>query len=839
MSLTVPVNLDVNVLPPEIDAVRDVLLEEAPEAPGEVVRLGWAREGGVVGKLQTLETAGGAGESADATADSADTASGESGTDSAVTPFAIGDGLEIVRDRLVAVSEGILRIGNDWADLVPCRTHRWELNGDIDEGGCLLDFFPGNPNISPPSVQDILAAAGRLGFPPGKILPEDDLRAILTDAVENRSTLEGYPVSRDVDAAISLEIDPHRLKAELVLRKGAGNGTALELNEIAARIRNSGLRGLDGPAVKAAILKFHKGRDRVVRILLKEGKAPQRGPDRELDFTVSFVDDQELSAIRDRISDDPETVRGVTSLGDFPLETVTAMAPVQEGETVAVLKSAVTGTAGRDIDGNVLTGYPGNDPNIELYESLEWQDGNLVSTDSGILDIGDSEDATIRMRVRPHQDAQISVVISPDALRAMVSIRPPHGSGAPADSQRIRDAAEQAGVLKGLLDDEIERIVQLTHTGEIATGELIAEGRLPMEGNTHLSLNVTGDPAKAPVPVKEGQTIGEIQTDEESGWNVRGEPLMDDGGRVGTGDYIDRREEDEGRTVLIAEKSGHLVMENGKLSIRHLLDYVGDVSLASGNIRFPGRIKVEGSVLSRVVVDAGDGIEVTEVVQAALVNSGADIRVGKGIKGEGKAVLRCQGQMNFSYAEDANLLATGNIIAAKALMNCRVKCNGRLSIPGDSGRVIGGLMKLKDGLDIFDLGNERGAETVVSFGQDYLVENQIDQIVKEQKKIQEFMNEADKMMAERERKGNKNGLIAIRQKKVDALKLLNKKSLRLFLLREKFEKHFDTNLTVRGTLWPGVTIESHGRFMKISEPVRRVVISFNSELGRLERRPLS
>ena len=219
------------------------------------------------------------------------------------------------------------------------------------------------------------------------------------------------------------------------------------------------------------------------------------------------------------------------------------------------------------------------------------------------------------------------------------------------------------------------------------------------------------------------------------------------------------------------------------------------------------------------------------------MNSGADVAIGRGIKGGGKAVVRGRGNLSLAYAEEANLLITGNISTQKALMNCRVKCNGRL-ILSEGGKLIGGMIKLKDGLLCGEVGNQRGIETSVSFGQDYLVGNQIDQTEKEIARIQEFIEKTDKLMMELEGRGDSRRLADVRQKKVDALKMFEKKTMRLFLLREKFEMHFPSEIRITGTAWPGTTFESHGRVLTIDSPARSIRVIFNPEKGRLERKTL-
>lgn len=823
------VTIEPSSLPQEVEAALESVLEDADPSEGDVT-YGWAAQNETLGVSVPAVTA----------------RAGLALNRDPIEPpekeekdFELGENLEIRGLNIVASVGGIVRIGSDGADLVPCALHEWSVSGGIDKGGCFLDYYPGHASLPVPPVQEMIMAAGKCGYLPEKLLSDEEIRALIATAADEGVVLEKKPLSKDTDSSMVLHIDEMRIRAELHLRKSTGDGKALVLNEIAAVIRNSGLRGLDGPAVKTEIMSFWKSDAFDAVLSLKQGVEPERGPDREPEALVPFLEEEEAASIRERISSEPDKVRGILSLKDFPPEAVSKMARVESGQAVGRLGSAKTGKAGKDIDGKELPGYPGNDPDIQIHEGLQWDGDNLVATAGGLLDFGKTSDSVTHLRIRPHRDAPIRITISEDKIKAFVSTRLPVGTGAPVSPERIRDEAEKAGVVKGLSEEALSDVTERSLTGEIITGQLIAEGRLPMEGGERLSLNVTGDPAQAPVPVKAGDVIGILASSgEESGWNVLGEPLLDDDSSLKVGDNIDRNENEDGSVSLKAAKSGHLVMSEGQLKIQDTLDYVGDISLASGGIRFPGTVKIDGSILSRVVVDGGEGVHVSEVVQAALVNSGGDVFIGKGIKGEGKAVIRTQGNLTMNYAEDANLLTTGNIFVVRALMNCRVKCNGKLEFQGGEGKLIGGVMKLKDGLICKDVGNEREMETVVSFGQDYLVESQIDHVQKEVEKIQDFISKTDTLMEDLEKKGASAKLIQVRQKKVDAVKMLEKKNLKLFLLREKFERHFESEVLVTGKAWPGTTFESHGRIMKLSEPLTKVRISFSLEKGRLEKKSL-
>ena len=750
--------------------------------------------------------------------------------------FLVGKNLRVENGRILAEEEGLVRAGEYWVDLIPCPDHAWSVAGGPEAGGCFLDFLPGHYLRPLPPETSLIAAAESRGYRHDALVDAEAVRAALAGSVEESEPLSGFPLSKSYDAKASVEIDPMRIRAELVLRKGAGSGKALDAKAVSAVLRTSGVKGMETERVKAEIMAFLKGSGSFGRIVLKEGRLPERGPDRTVDFRVEFLGEDAFEAARDRLAGRPDLTLGLASRKNFPPSAVTAMAPVAAGQVLFSLAAPKAGADGADIDGNVLPGSPGNDPDLRLHEGLRWDESGVTALMDGILDVGDDGSGTVHLRVRPHKDALVEIVLAENRMRATVSLRPPVGTGAPADEGAIRKAAEAAGVRKGILDEAVAEAAALAAEGNIVSEHLVAEGRLPMSGDVRLRFYVEGDPAKRPVPVKAGEAIGEIASGGEGGWTVLGEPLEAEGD-FEAGENLERREED-GKTVLTALKSGHLHADGTRLYVNHELKIDGDVSLATGNIRFPGTIQVEGSVLSRVVVDAGDGIEVKDVVQAALLTAGGNLSVGRGIKGEGRAVLRAQGALKTGYAEEANLLVTGNIVVGKALLNCRIKCNGKIVAPAADGRVLGGVLKLKEGMDTAVLGSERGLETHVSFGQDYLVENQIDGIQGELRKLQEFIARTDAMMADLEKKGAKEPLIQVRAKKVSALKLMNKKNLRLFLLREKYEQHFASEVRVRDTVWPGVTFESHGRILEVREPLRGVVVSFDREKGRLVKRPI-
>ncbi len=80
--------------------------------------------------------------------------------------------------------------------------------------------------------------------------------------------------------------------------------------------------------------------------------------------------------------------------------------------------------------------------------------------------------------------------------------------------------------------------------------------------------------------------------------------------------------------------------------------------------------------------------------------------------------------------------------------------------------------------------------------------------------------------------------MAYRKKKVEMLKSLEKKGIKKFFLQEKFEAHFDSEVNVLDTLYPGAVFESHGRNLLIKEKLSKVSVFFDLATGKIKTKNL-
>jgi hypothetical protein len=247
---------------------------------------------------------------------------------------------------------------------------------------------------------------------------------------------------------------------------------------------------------------------------------------------------------------------------------------------------------------------------------------------------------------------------------------------------------------------------------------------------------------------------------------------------------------------------------------------------------------VTGSVLSGFSVVAAGDIEVQEVVQAALVSAEGAIVVGQGIKGEGKAIIRSGKDIVAPFAELATLLAMGDVRLKSGCLRCQVKCAGMLLLESEKGNLMGGRVRARMGAAVQNLGSPSGSSTEVSFGQDYILKDKIEVEEKEIQRLRARVAEIDLAMKRLEKRGAQEAkaLGAARVEKRDTLRLIEQRKLRLISLHDKFDEHISSEVVVRGTLYPGVVVESHGRRFEPKTEMHNVCLYFDPVKGRILER---
>jgi len=790
--------------------------------------------------------------------------------------FLFGAGLLRARDDVKARSSGFLRRGELWCDLVPFRDHRIELAASADSLSCLLSFEPGDPDAPRLDASDILARAEKLGFDRQSLLSAAELDVLARDSLARKAPLAGVLITAKVDGMAAVTISPDRLRASLTLRKGRGGGKPLALAEISEAIRASGVKGYKAEAVKKDILSFFTGRQVALEDYgLATGRAAERGADGSLSWLVPFLPAEEAEGIRKRSSSNISRLSGLKSLSVFSLAAVEGIGRVSPGAAVLKMSAAREGKPGIDVFGKALPAERGRDPQVRLFEGLRRDQDAVVATGAGILEKG-SEGMAVRLRVRPHGDAAIAAAISEDRMKASLSFAPSEGTGAGLDPEAAKTALEKAGVVQGVDQERLLEALDSVRKNLPLAGFLVAEGMRPgADRKERIVVHARMATGKSVAVREDGRAdfraqdkITRVAKGEllatllppsgapADGWDVTGNTIPappEAEQALAAGANVRVVEELDGTVRFFAKMDGELAIGGGLVEVGQVHEIDGDVSLTTGNVKFPGSVRVSGSVLSGFSVVADGDIEVAEVVQAAFLSAGGSVEIGRGIKGEGKAIVRAKRGITTSFAEQAALLAVGDVQIRGACLRCRLVCNGRLHLASEKGSVMGGTVRARQGIVAQNLGSPGGARTEVSFGQDYLLLEKIEREQREIAKLKTRIAELDVAMKSLARSATREGasrdgasregasggsaaLGAARAEKLAAMKAIEQRGLLLIGMRDRFDEHVSSEVVVRGTLYPGVVVESHGRRYTVATEKTNIRLFFSQVEGKILER---
>jgi uncharacterized protein (DUF342 family) len=732
-------------------------------------------------------------------------------------------------------------------------------------------------------VRDILERAEKLGFARQDLLATAEIDSLLRGAIAKKAPLASVSLTRRVDGAAEVAVAPDKLTAMLTLRKGRGGGKPLTLADISAAISKSGVKGYSAEAVRKDILDFFKGpQTDLDGYTLARGQPARPGADGRVQWLVEFLSAEDAQRIRVACSANSARLAGLASLSVFPIARVEAVAIAGPQTPVLRVTAATLGEPGADVFGKAVPGPRAVDPVVRLFEGVALRGDTVFATEPGILEKG-SEGMAILLRARRHRDAELRLEISPDRLRALLSFVPSEGTGARVSVAEARAAIENAGVVRGLKEEAVREALDGMTRDAPFTQLLIAEGKAPDKEAGRRVVFQARIATGAALTIREdgradfreqdrisrvgkGDLIATLRptgATAADGWDVTGRSIpaaTDQEESLEAGAGVTAAEQSDGSVKYFADLDGEIVRDGPVVWVREVHTVYGDVDMGTGNVDFPGTVRVKGTVRSGFRVRAGGDLYVGEAVEAAELSAAGSITIGQGIKGEGKAVLRAKKAIFAAFAEQASLVAIGDIRVRGPCLHCRITCGGKLELATEKGSLIGGTVRASQGISLQNLGAPGGARTDASFGQDYLLSDQIKRSERETAALAlkaadlsaEMKRLAKLVEAEHFAQGKSPrpqgpaaarpaaaaeepaiDLARVRMEKLKTLKQLEQLKLRLIGMRDTFDEHIPSALDVRGTLYPGAMVESHGRRYSVSVEKRLVTLRFDPREGKI------
>lgn len=168
----------------------------------------------------------------------------------------------------------------------------------------------------------------------------------------------------------------------------------------------------------------------------------------------------------------------------------------------------------------------------------------------------------------------------------------------------------------------------------------------------------------------------------------------------------------EDKASLIADIDGSAFVEDEKVHIDEIFHVKGNVSYATGNIKFDGPVVIEGDVLSGFRVEARDSIHIGGNVEAASIYSHTgDVTVTYGILGKNRAKILAGGNLNCGYIQDATVGVRKNVIVDRYISNSTVSAGGNVELTKNEGLIRGGSIEAEKGIVAKEIGSNRNVLT--------------------------------------------------------------------------------------------------------------------------------
>jgi len=716
----------------------------------------------------------------------------------------------------------------------------WELSENLKTKRWYLTI-PAGADLYP-SIDDIKQLSMTKSIDSFSLLSDQLLEKSLQRAKDCTGEDYSFPIVLESTFDVRINVSQDKTKASLYIRKAADRKIPLDFKLVSTAINNSHLKGLDAAKIKEELTRFKDSPSLELNdFVIATGTPAGRGAQRELVALCEWIPEAELADILPRLIEHYAALPATNDDKIFPIAETTQIARVDVNQAVFGLSPAEQGTTGIDVYGKEIPGMPGNDPFFQVLGNITVGTQGLKSTSKGLLLFSEKESCQ-RIRIIPYADGKATPVISEDKMIVSLILESDDGGGAFLSATSALDTLAKQGI-QGKIDKEL---IGTTITNVRSTKKseeiIIARGKAPVpKGSSRIIWFTANQVGIAPVTITSGDKILSAETlpSGDNGYDVYGTVLKAETGEsmaVPAHDGTISEETEGAIHTYTAQISGQLVLTDNMLSISDTREITGDIDETTGDLHFPGNIALSGTIKSGRIVKAAGNLKIEGSSEASLVSADNSVTMTGGIRGEGRGTVWAKQEIFMAFAENARILAGQDISINDYCFQCTVKTNGTLFMKGNPAVLLGGTIHASKGVEVYELGSEKTIRTSISFGQNYLVSDQINVCEKEVEKIKEEVVKIDELMKRISTTDPK--IHELRRKKLELLKKNDKLTVRIFTLKEQYETHIISHIRVENTVYPGVILESHGRYFEVREQKTHVIFIFDQSTGQITCNPI-
>ncbi len=321
----------------------------------------------------------------------------------------------------------------------------------------------------------------------------------------------------------------------------------------------------------------------------------------------------------------------------------------------------------------------------------------------------------------------ILIAISDDESAARITIR--SGRNGFPSKAAVYSAIARAGVRSGIDEEVIDRLVR---EKSAVSDLLFATAKPPVEGEAaKLVWYIDLDPdqkhkigtdgkvdfkhLKCYAPVNEGQELVSKLPPSRGrpGETVTGRPIPVDGEDVELPAGKNTVVSDDGLT-LRAAVTGYAFRKEGRVHVDNVYHIKGDVDFSTGNVKFAGRVLIDGDVRSGFRVEATDSIYIGGNVEAAEVYSqNGDVIIRHGTVGKHRAKILAGGSLRCGFIQDATVRAGKDVVIERYAINSDISAGSKVVFTHPEALIRGGKVFADQGIEAVEVGSEHHIRTEV------------------------------------------------------------------------------------------------------------------------------
>jgi hypothetical protein len=289
----------------------------------------------------------------------------------------------------------------------------------------------------------------------------------------------------------------------------------------------------------------------------------------------------------------------------------------------------------------------------------------------------------------------------------------------------------------------------------------------------------------------------------------------------------------DGKFITKKDSNGEIIID---VTDEHKIE--GNIDYSTGNVRFPGKLIINGDVKPGFVVEATLYLEIKGIVESATTICEGDAKIF-GIKGSGKSLVKSK-NLTCNYVENATIEVAEGLVVKTSIVNSNIKAGKHVIVEGNKGRISGGSILATNLIEADILGSEMGVKTICEVG---ILPDLNEKLIQLEHKIavdSENLRKTSTIIKGLKNIQDKNKLnskqIEYFKKSLKTFKILtselknNKESL------EKLKKLIEASqssafIISRNIVYPGTEIIIHKRKFAPTKPITKVVFKLeNNEI---------